>query len=155
MCTDVVSVSISVINKCTAYTIYITAGMNLSMYHVCMIYIQIHTHSTPTCTWSPLNVFICNSNGSLFSMVVQPPSKKRPSNHRVGADIHPVVDTFLSLLLFILAVFYDLLPHTDWYIEADHQVVYAHHMVQYSGQVAVSECSVCEGNVKDTVKNAQ
>ena len=154
MCTDVVSVSISIINKYTAtYTMYITAGMNL-LCNVCMIYIPIHIHTTPTCTWSPLNVFICSSKGSLFSMVVQPPSKNPPSNHRVGADIHLVVDTFLSLLLFILAVFSDLLPHIAWYVEAGHQPVHVHHMVQYSGQVAVSECSVCEGNVKVTLKNS-
>ena len=47
VCTDVVSVSISVINKCTAtHTVYITAGMNLLchvhtiitiLYYICKV----------------------------------------------------------------------------------------------------------------------
>ena len=49
MCTDVVSVSISVINKRTAtHTMYITAGINL-LCHVhtiiSILYIPIHTHA--------------------------------------------------------------------------------------------------------------
>ena len=45
MCTDVVSVSISVINKCTAtYTMYITAGMNLHKHPLHSNTYTCHTH---------------------------------------------------------------------------------------------------------------
>ena len=117
MCTDVLSVSISVINKCTAtYTMYITAGMNL-LCNVCMIYIPIHTHATPTCTWSPLNIILCSSLSSLFSTVVKLSCYMAPSYEGVGRAIDVIVYVLLSLLLLIITTVIIYSPtHTVWYI---------------------------------------
>ena len=158
MCTDVVSVSISVINKCTAtYTMYITAGMNL-LCHVHMIisilYIPIHTHATPTCTWCPLNICFCCCQSSLFSPEVQFSAEVGPAPEGETGKAQIILDVFLSSLLLIVTVIFYLLPHTAWYREAPPQLVHVHHILHYCGEVAVSECSVCEGNVKDTLTNA-
>ena len=156
MCTDVVSVSISVINKCTAtYTMYITAGMNL-LCHVRMIisilYIPIHTHATPTCTWCPLNICLCCCQSSLFSTVVQPPSEEGPAPEGETGKVPPVVEKFISFMFLIITTPSYLLLHTVWYIEAPPQLVHVHHILHYCGEVAVSECSVCEGIEKDVLK---
>jgi hypothetical protein len=64
-----------------------------------------------------------------LSKAVQFPSKIPPAPQGIGGRLQIIVDRFLSLLLFVLAVFSDFLPHTAWYIEAVHQVVHVHHMV--------------------------
>ena len=131
MCTDVVSVSISVINKCTAtYTMYITAGMNL-LCHVHMIisilYIPIHTHATPTCTWSPLNIILCSSLSSLFSLVVKSSCYMAPSQEGIGRTSDIIVYVLLSyLLLIITTVIVYSTTHRAWYIEIDIQITSVH-----------------------------
>ena len=131
MCTDVVSVSISVINKCTAtHTMYITAGMNL-LCHVhtiiSILYIPIHTHATPTCTWSPLNIILCSSLSSLFSPVVKLSCYMAPSHEgiRRGSDV--IVYVLLSLLLLIIITVIDYShTHMGWYIETLPQITSGH-----------------------------
>ena len=130
MCTDVVSVNISVINKCTAtYTMYITAGMNL-LCHVHMIisilYISIHTHATPTCTWSPLNIILCSSLSSHFFPVVKSSCYMTPSQEGIGRTSDIIVYVLLSYLLLIITVMVYSITQIHWYIEMAPQTTSVH-----------------------------
>ena len=128
---DVVSVSISVINKCTAtHTMYITAGMNL-LCHVhtiiSILYILIHIHATPTCTWSPLNIILCSFLSSLFSIVVKSSCYIAPSHEGVGRASDVIVYALLSSLLLIITTVTVYSPtNTGWYIETGPQIISGH-----------------------------
>ena len=128
MCTDLVSVSI---NKCTAtYTMYITAGINL-LCHVHMtisiLYIPIHTHTTPTCTWCPLNICLCCCQSSLFSIAVKFSCYTAPSPQCTGGTGYPIVYVLLTyLLLIITTVIIYSSTHIDWYTEIEIQNTSVH-----------------------------
>jgi hypothetical protein len=64
-----------------------------------------------------------------LSKAVQFPSKIPPAPQGKGGRFQTIVDAFLSLLFFVLAVFSDLLQHITWYNEAVHQAVHVHHIV--------------------------
>ena len=130
-CTDVVSVSIGVINKCTAtHTMYITEGMNL-LCHVhtiiSLLYIPIHTHATPTCTWSPLNIILCSSLSSLFSPAVKLSCYMAPFHEGVGRASDVKVYVLISSLLLIITTVTVYSPtHIAWYIDTELQIISGH-----------------------------
>ena len=66
--------------------------------------------------------------------------------------VPPVVEKFVSFMFLIITTLSYLPLHTAWYIEAVPQLVHVHHILRYCGEVAVSECSVCEGIKKDVLK---
>ena len=133
MCTDdiVVSVSISVISKCTAtHTMYTTISLYLLYYvHtiISILYIPIHTHAIPTCTWSPLNIILCSSLSSLFSPVVKVSCYMAPSQEGKWRASDVIVYVLLSLLLLIITTInvYSL-THIEWYIETAPQIISGH-----------------------------
>ncbi|MCG8624864.1 MAG: hypothetical protein MJE68_23055, partial [Proteobacteria bacterium] len=127
MCTDVVSVSISVINKCTTtHTMYITAGMNLLHTIISILYILIYKHSahaTPTCTWSPLNIILCSSLSSFFSPVVKLSCYMAPPHEGKWRASDVIVYVLLLLLLLIIITVIDYShTHMGWYIETLPQI---------------------------------
>ena len=132
MCTDVVSVSISVINKINAllYTQCTSLQAGICCYvHtiISILYIPIHTHATTTCTWSPLNIILYSSLSSLFSPVVKFSCYMAPSQESVGRASDVIVYELLSLLLLITATV-TVYSHTNivWYIKTGPQTTSVH-----------------------------